>query len=154
MKNESNVESAGWREWVSLPDLPIGPVKAKLDTGARSSALNAWNLQALEIDGVACVSFDVFRTHKDTTDIVRCTAPIIDQRAVKSSTGDRTQRFVIETTLQMGAHRWPIEMTLIDRRNMLFRMLVGRTALSNRFTVDPSSSYRVGAKPTGKGMSQ
>ena len=111
-------------------------------------------MQALEIDGVACVSFDVFRTHKDTTDIVRCTAPIIDQRAVKSSTGDCTQRFVIGTTLQMGAHRWLIEMTLIDRRNMLFRMLVGRTSLSNRFTVDPSSSYRVGVKPTGKCMSQ
>ncbi|MEL6301151.1 MAG: RimK/LysX family protein [Pseudomonadota bacterium] len=152
MSDESAMQTAGWREWVTLPDLPIGPVKAKLDTGARSSALNAWNMEALEVDGVTCVGFDVYRTHKDTTDIVHCTAPIVDQRAVKSSTGNRTHRFVIETTLQMGAHRWSIEMTLIDRRDMLFRMLVGRTALSHRLLVDPSSSYRVGAKPTRQGI--
>jgi hypothetical protein len=140
------VRTAGWREWVGLPDLGLGLIKAKLDTGARSSALHAWDVTPMTYEGRDWVEFSVHPLHRDDRAVVRCRAPLVDRRTVKSSTGTRTRRFVIKTRLQVGDALWPIEVTLSNRRDMMFRMLLGRTALGGRLLVDSKASYLLSPK--------
>lgn len=127
----------GWREWVGLPDLGVNRIKAKIDTGARTSALHVWDL-TVEDDLASFVLHPVQRRKLPT---VEASARVTDWRWVRSSSGHRQQRPVIRTALQLGHDRWVSEMTLTSRDEMGFRLLLGRTALARRFVVDPARSF-------------
>lgn len=131
----------GWREWVSLPKLGIHRIKAKIDTGARTSALHAFSLQPFIEDGISKIRFDIHPFQHDITHIVTCTAVIVDRRLVTDSGGHEEERYVIQTPITIGVQSWEIEITLTERENMLFRMLLGRSALRKRFIVNPARSF-------------
>ena len=137
----------GWREWVSLPELGIAGIKAKIDTGARSSSLNAVDIQAVDVNGEQWVEFKVYPRQHQTDGAIPCRARVKDYRQVTDSGGHRSMRYVIETTITIGSEQFTAEMTLADRSQMMFRMLLGRTAMKNRYTVDPGRSYCASQKP-------
>lgn len=136
----------GWREWVRLPDLGNMRLKAKVDTGARTSALHAFDVEIFERDDKEFVRFNVNPRQHNTSKVVAAEAKLIDRRYVRSSAGRRTFRPVIETTIEVMGERWPIEVTLVARDRMRFRMLLGREAVRNRVVVDAGRSY-MGGKP-------
>lgn len=131
----------GWREWVSLPALGIPRIKAKIDTGARTSALHAFCLTPFMEDGKHKIRFVIHPMQHNTVDTVTCIADVIDKRLVTDSGGHQEERFVIETPITIAGQTWPIEITLTERENMLFRMLLGRSALRKRFIVNPARSF-------------
>jgi hypothetical protein len=131
----------GWREWLSLPELGIDKIKAKVDTGARTSALHAFSLNPLKENGKNRIRFDIHPLQHDTETIVTCVADIIDVRWVTDSGGHREERYVICTPVVMGGVSWPIEITLTERDSMLFRMLLGRSAIRKRFIINPAKSF-------------
>jgi hypothetical protein len=147
MAKQKQLMTLGWREWISLPDLGLAHIKAKVDTGARTSAIHAFALRTYEKGGQERVEFRMHPNQNDTETVVVCDAAIVDKRIVTDSGGHKEERFVIETTLQIGEHSWPIEATLTARDNMLFRMLIGRTAMKRRAVVNPDRSYVVGKPP-------
>jgi len=140
----------GWREWVGLPDLGLGTVKAKVDTGARTSTLHAFELRTFSEQGKPRVEFKIHPKQKDSDTVVTCVADVVDERYVTDSGGHREQRLIIMTPVTIGPWSWPIEMTLTARDNMMFRMLLGRTAIKGIATVDPARSYIIGKKPRKK----
>jgi hypothetical protein len=143
--NDTNRKTViGWREWVALPELGIAAIKAKMDTGARTSALHAFRIEPFEADGQSRVRFGVYPQMKRQDIEIFCVADLIDQRLVRDSGGHEEERYVIRTLLRFAGEQWPIELTLTDRDPMQFRMLLGRTALRPRLIVDPSRSYRMG----------
>ncbi|MFZ5610075.1 MAG: ATP-dependent zinc protease [Pseudomonadota bacterium] len=131
----------GWREWVALPDLGVGAIKAKVDTGARTSALHAWKVERFIRKGQPWVRFDVHPVQRDNKQSMRCEAPLLGTRVVRNSGGGAQERLVIRTALQIGGRSWPIDVTLTSRDQMGFRMLLGRTAVRGRFVVDPKRSF-------------
>lgn len=141
----------GWREWVDLPDLKLGPIKAKVDTGARTSCLHAFELEPFEKDGELWVRFKVHPVQRDDSQVVDCEAQVSDQRPVTDSGGNTEQRYVIVTRLRLGAWEEGVEMTLTSRDSMRFRMLIGRTTMkAGGFVVNPSLSYLTGKKRNKK----
>lgn len=137
----------GWREWISLPELGISGIKAKIDTGARSSSLHAIDIHTITVDGEQWVEFKVQPLQHQTDVPIHCRAPIKDYRQVTDSGGHRSMRYVVETTINIGNEQFTAEVTLADRSQMMFRMLLGRTAMKNRYTVDPGRSYCASQKP-------
>lgn len=150
MNAVSELLTFGWREWVSLPDIGIRQIKAKVDTGARTSALHAFELRPYSERGRDRVEFLMHPIQKDKDTVVTCTADVLDKRLVTDSGGHKEERYVIGSTLSIGGHSWPIEITLTSRDDMLFRMLLGRTAIKGRAQVNPARSYLVGKKKRKK----
>ncbi len=134
----------GWREWAGLPELGVARLKAKIDTGARTSALHAVRIRAFEQGGVVVAAFAIHPVQRRTAPEIDCLARVIDRRRIRSSNGLSALRYVIVTTLRLGGAEFPIELSLADRDEMGFRLLLGRDALKNRFVVDPAKSFRTG----------
>lgn len=141
--------SLGWREWVRLPQLGLPWIKAKIDTGARTSALHAYDIEAFERDGVELVRFKMHPKQYSLEEEVEAEAELAGWRYVRSSHGKRTYRPVVITELEVLGRRLNIELTLIDRKKMKFRMLLGRRALAGHFLVDVSHSYLAGKHKRG-----
>jgi hypothetical protein len=135
--------SVGWREWCALPELHIAHIKAKVDTGAKTSSLHAFFVEPYEQDGREMVRFGVHPIQKRDDIEIICCWPVKDFREVSDSGGHREMRYVIETPVTLGGRTWPIEMTLTNRDSMKFRMLLGRTAM-HRMQVLPDQSFLFG----------
>ena len=130
-----------------MPDLGIDRLKAKVDTGARTSALHAFKVDPFtREDGSQWVRFGVHPDQRSQEQIVWCSAPVVDQRVVRDSGGHEEERYVIEVPVRLGGREWPIEATLTSRDNMGFRMLLGRTAIRGQYMVDPGRSYVLGKR--------
>ena len=132
----------GWREWLALPALGIGAIKAKLDTGARTSSLSVVSAEPFERDGRLHVRFLV-RPRRRSDKTVLCEAPIVGRRPVTDSGGHTLERWFIRTGIVLAGRRFETDINLTDRRAMLFPLLLGRTALDSRFRIDPALSYTV-----------
>lgn len=143
----------GWREWVTLPELNLKHIKAKIDTGARSSALHAFALDPYRKGGQRWVMFAIHPEQKHTDTIIECHAPIKDRRFVSDSGGHKQRRYVIESQLIIGQSLISAEITLTNRDNMQFRMLLGRTAMNGHFIIDPSASYLQGEPENSSSLS-
>jgi hypothetical protein len=131
----------GWREWIGLPEFGVQAIKAKIDTGARSSALHAFDLERFDQGGQKMVRFQAHPLQRDDRYIVVVEAALLEDRMVRNSGGQSELRPVVITTVQVGSNMWPIELTLTNRDEMGFRMLLGRQALRRRYLVDPGHSY-------------
>lgn len=136
----------GWREWIAFPDLGIAAIKAKIDTGARTSSLHASHIRRFQRDGREWVSFEVHPLQRNNRTTISAEAPLIEHRMVRSTSGHETVRPVIETVLLVGGIARTIELTLSNRDAMGFRLLLGRRAL-RRFHIDPSRSYLTAPRP-------
>ncbi|REK19416.1 MAG: ATP-dependent zinc protease [Planctomycetota bacterium] len=142
----------GWREWIALPELGIEQIKAKVDTGARSSALHAFDVETFQRHGKEMVRFKVHPQQRSSKQTIVAEAEVLEYRSVRSSGGHQSRRPVIVTTVQLLGRTWQIELTLAPRDEMGFRMLLGREATRRQVLVDPGRSYRNGrpARPKRK----
>lgn len=138
---EPILPTIGWREWVSLPDLVSDRIKAKVDTGARSSSLHASEIESFDVDGTPFIRFRLHDSHSDPEKFKIVESPVIDVRTVRTSSGETTDRPVIRTNINLLGETWPVELTLADRHEMGFRMLLGREAFRGRFLVDSAQSF-------------
>jgi hypothetical protein len=136
----------GWREWVALPDWRVPWIKAKIDTGARTSAVHAFDIETIEREGAPWARFSVHPWQDSSEDQVVVEAPLLGRRAVRSSSGAARERPVVLTTIELAGRNVSVEVTLTQRDEMGFRMLIGRQALRRRFVVDPARSY-LGGRP-------
>ena len=136
----------GWREWVALPQAGVDWVKAKIDTGARSSSIHAFDLESFEKDGQEWVRFSIHPWQKSDEDHVELSLPVLDRREVRSSNGQTAQRYAVALDVTLAGQTITTEMTLSNRDEMGFRMLIGREALERGFLVDSAISY-AGGKP-------
>jgi ribosomal protein S6--L-glutamate ligase len=139
----------GSEEWCGFPTLGLPAIKARVDSGAKTSALHALNIAPFQKEGETWVKFDINPIQKNQKTIIHCEAKLVDKRIVKSSSGYREQRYVIQTELQLGEESWTVEVTLTNRDSMGFRMLLGREAMSGRILVDPEQKYLLG-EPTAE----
>ena len=147
--NIKDLPVIGWREWVKLPDLGVARVKVKVDTGARSSALHVFDLCEFSKGGKKWVRFKMHPEQRSQKNIIEAEAEVLDFRYIKSSSGKATNRPVIITNVELLGLVWPVELTLANRDEMGFRMLLGRQAARQQFLVDPGGSY-YGGKPKRK----
>ncbi|MGH7163704.1 MAG: ATP-dependent zinc protease family protein [Planctomycetota bacterium] len=135
----------GWREWISLPDLGIAYIKAKIDTGAKTSSLHAFAMEPFVRKGKRMIRFRVHPFQRDSFHTVEAEAPLLGERRIRTSGGHESTRPVIGAHVEVLGRRWRIELTLAPRDEMGFRMLLGRQGLRSRFLVHPGRSYLAGA---------
>ena len=153
-KKKKDLLTIGWREWISLPSLHIDKIKVKVDTGARTSSLHAFDLCYSHKGDIEYVSFRVHPLQKNLHSPVTCKARVVEYKNVKSSNGYSEKRPVIIVDAILHKQKWSIEVTLTNRDEMGFRMLLGRAAIKGRFLVDPGKSYyslKLKGKGKGKG---
>lgn len=131
----------GSEEWCSFPTLGIPAVKARVDSGAKTSSIHAFNLHKFTRDGERWISFEIHPLQGSRKAVLRCESRIVDRRTVKSSSGSSETRYVIRSMLNFGGQSWPVELTLANRDTMGYRMLLGREAMNGRMLVDPSASF-------------
>ena len=138
----------GWREWVRLPDLlpDREQIKAKIDTGARTSAIHAWDLRQEDRGGETWVRFSLHPRQRDDDHVVQAEARVVEERDVRSSNGALERRVVVATALEVDGAAYEIELTLTNRDQMGFRLLLGRTAMANHLLVDPGASFLLGRR--------
>ncbi|MDG1060618.1 MAG: 30S ribosomal protein S6--L-glutamate ligase [Synechococcus sp. cluster3_bin.96] len=134
----------GSEEWCSLPGLGLPVIKARVDSGAATSSLHAFNIVPFQRDGALWISFEVHPLQNDRSVVVRHEAPVLEQRGVRNTSGISETRYVIQEELVLGEQRWPIELTLTNRDAMGYRMLLGREAMVGRVLVDPEGSHQLG----------
>ncbi|WP_018969333.1 30S ribosomal protein S6--L-glutamate ligase [Rubritalea marina] len=139
-----NKTIVGSAEWLALPQLQVPAIKARVDSGAKTSSLHAFNIHSFKRDGEAWVSFEVHPIQKNRKTVVRCEAMVVDRRIIKSSNGEREKRYVIRTAMELAGESHSIEITLSNRDNMGYRMLLGREAMVGRILVDPSEELSHG----------
>ncbi|EDL56019.1 RimK/LysX family protein, partial [Gimesia maris] len=144
MKENPSKQIIGSEEWCAFPDLGLPAIKARVDSGAKTSSIHAFNVQKFRRQGETWVSFEVHPLQNNRRIVVRCERPIVDKRVVKSSSGISETRYVILATLKIGDQAWEIELTLANRDSMGYRMLLGREAMSGRMLVDPAISFCMG----------
>lgn len=134
----------GKEEWCAIPDLGLPAIKARVDTGAKTSALHAFNIVPFDENGRQYVKFDIHPIQNNRKIVQSCRGLVVDRRSVKSSSGEKEQRLVIKTPITMGNETWDIEITLTNRDSMGYRMLIGREAMKERVLIDPDSSFCLG----------
>lgn len=137
----NNKKIIGRLESIALPELRIDNLEVRVDTGAKTSSLHVDNINKSVVKGVHQVTFDIHPDAHNVDRIVNCTAPISDMRKVKSSNGTSEERYVIETTITLGLESWAIEITLTDRSDMSYLMLLGREAIGTKYLIDPSKIF-------------
>lgn len=143
--SQSESPCIGWREWLVLPELGISTIKAKIDTGARSSALHAFDIERFQQGGKTLLRFKVHPLQKDDETFITAEAELVEERQIKDSGGHTELRPVIRTEVSLAQYQWPLELTLTNRSSMGFRMLLGRQAVRQRFVIDPGQSYLLSA---------
>ena len=136
----------GWREWVGFPEFDVDAIKAKIDTGAKTSAIHAFRVTETDIDGAPHVEFFLHPEQKRRVPEMRCIAPIKDRRLIKSSNGEIQERIIVSALLAFGGREWGIDLSLANRDEMGFRLLLGRDALRNRVVIHPAKSYLLGRR--------
>jgi ribosomal protein S6--L-glutamate ligase len=147
MKKKNSKKTIGWKEWFELPCLALPAIKGKIDTGAKTSSLHAFNIESFYLEDVEYVRFDVHPLQKNKRLSRTCVARVVDHRMVSDSGGKKEKRFVIKSDLKIGEHKIRIELTLANRDSMAFRMLLGREAVKQaRMIVDVSKSFAQGEK--------
>ena len=142
----SDGDVLGWREWVGFPGLGIVQIKAKVDTGARTSCLHAFLVKPFTRKGSQWVRFDIHPSQTNNDIVINCEAPVLDRRLVRDSGGHEELRYVIETEISIGDRVHTAQVTLTDRDSMKFRALLGRTSIQGHYLVDPGQSYVRGKK--------
>jgi hypothetical protein len=150
VKGLDSIPVIGWREWVGLPELGVDAIKAKVDTGARTSSLHAFDVMEVVRDGVDYIRFSIHPEQRLAEPTISVELPLTARRRVRDSGGKTELRPVVETVLSLHGQEWPIELTLTRRDAMGFRMLLGRRAIRHRFVVDPGSSYYAGKRTERK----
>ncbi len=150
--NSNNYILIGWKEWCQLPTLDLPWIKAKIDTGAKTSALHAFDIKSYKKKGVDFVKFSIHPLQKNNKLVKHCHAKIKDVRDVMSSNGEKEERIVIdsEVVLNGTGKSWQIELTLSNRDPLRYRMLLGREALQKDIVINPAKSYLTGKKITRK----
>lgn len=136
----------GSEEWCAFPELALPAVKARIDSGAKTSSIHAFNIQTFRRNQKLWASFEVHPLQNDRKTVIRCERPVVDKRSVKSSSGLAETRYVVSTEIKMGEESWSIELTLANRDSMGYRMLLGREAMSGRLMVDPEQSFCLGSR--------
>ena len=136
----------GWREFASLPQLNVDRIKVKIDTGARSSALHAFNIKERSLDGKQIISFQVHPQQRDSQTTIVTEAELLEYRQIRNSGGKAQLRPVVKTNIQIGTEIWSIELSLTNRDVMGFRMLLGRQGVRNKFLVDPGRSFLLSSR--------
>ena len=134
---------AGWREWIHLPGLLAQPIKAKLDTGARTSALHAYDIAPFDIEGAPWIAFAIHPVQRQAHPEVFCRAPLLGKRLITSSSGHQQLRYVIRTEARIGDTGFSMDLSLTDRDQMGFRLLIGREAMRRRLLIDPTRSFQL-----------